>query len=52
VLATTAAELGAVAEPCDVTDADALRDLIEAVEAEHGPIAHRVARCCRACTGG
>jgi NAD(P)-dependent dehydrogenase (short-subunit alcohol dehydrogenase family) len=38
VLATTAAELGAVAEPCDVTDADALRDLIEAVEAEHGPI--------------
>ena len=38
VLATTAAEIGAVAEPCDVTDADALRDLIEAVEAEHGPI--------------
>ena len=38
VLATTAAEIGAVAEPCDVTDAEALRDLIEAVEAEHGPI--------------
>ena len=38
VLATTAAAIGAVAEPCDVTDPDALRDLIEAVEAAHGPI--------------
>jgi NAD(P)-dependent dehydrogenase (short-subunit alcohol dehydrogenase family) len=37
-LATTAIEIGAVARPCDVTDADALRELIEGVEEEHGPI--------------
>ena len=37
-LAATATELGAIAMPCDVTDADSVRALIEDTEATHGPI--------------
>jgi NAD(P)-dependent dehydrogenase (short-subunit alcohol dehydrogenase family) len=38
LLADTAAEIGAHAKPCDVTDVGAVRALIDTVEAEHGPI--------------
>jgi NAD(P)-dependent dehydrogenase (short-subunit alcohol dehydrogenase family) len=38
LLAASAAEIGARAALCDVTDADAVRALVESVEAEHGPI--------------
>jgi NAD(P)-dependent dehydrogenase (short-subunit alcohol dehydrogenase family) len=37
-LAETANEIGAVAAPCDVTDVDAVRDLVDTVEVEQGPI--------------
>ena len=37
-LEATAAEIGAIAIACDVTDEAAIRSLIDTTEAEHGPI--------------
>ncbi len=37
-LGATAEAIGAVARPCDVSDPDAVRQLIESVESDHGPI--------------
>ena len=37
-LDATAEAIGAVARPCDVSDPDAVRQLIESVESDHGPI--------------